>query len=966
MKFLKGIAMNNVLKIGDKISGFEIKSQKEIKDVDAVMYEMEHGKTGAKLVFLDRDDENKTFSVGFKTIPENSTGVFHIIEHSVLCGSEKYPVREPFVELLKSSLQTFLNAVTFPDKTIYPISSRNDKDFMNLASVYLDAVFNPAMLTNKAVFLQEGWRREFDEDGNLSYNGVVFNEMKGAYSSAEELGETTLLKNLYGRSCYGYDSGGCPEEIPNLSYEEFVSSFKKFYHPSNAYFFLDGKVKLEEALALIESYIAPYGKLDESFEIEDTWAGEESYSETEYEISPEESEKDKSRLLLGFLATRFDEGTEKLALDVLFDAIAGTNESPLQKKILASGLCEKMGVYVSSSGIRNHITAEFSNVKDGCADELVSLFESTLLEIASSTVNREHLEASMNRFEFNLRERDLGGLPVGVAFNMAVFDTWLYGGEPARALEFSEDFKKLRLLVADSYFEGLIKKYLIENKKRARVLLKPSASLGERRAEEETRARSVEKANLTDEDIEKIKLECEMLSAWQNTPDSDEALSKIPMLEVSDIPEKASGAPIEILKDGAVIRHEMKLSGISYTELYFDASDTEDDEIFALPFLALMLKSSGTEELDAYSFENLIKREFGTASVAPVVFQKNGETRIFMKLGISILDSKKALYTDILKKLLYKTVLSDKSALSKLLRQRKLMLASAFTSDGNSYAVRRAFAYRDAANAIREKLSGYEFYKKLKDLEFDADGNVDSTLSLINKLRERIFTKERLTLSIAGERDEAFENEIFASLVSGTSRPMPSGIMPLGLRNEGIAIPSRVGFGASVSSLSDIGKTVSGAMLVAEMILNYEYLWCEVRVKGGAYGVSLRIGNDGKLAYSSFRDPTPEESVKVFKAAHKFLREFAESGADLNKYVIGAMGEFEPYLSAPSKAAVSTARYLSGYEDEKRARLRSEILLTDRASLIELADAFLELSEKLTSLLVAPKEKLNAENILYV
>ncbi len=966
MKYLKGTDKMCELKIGDKLSGFVVKSRKEIYDIDAVMYEMEHEKCGARLVFLDRDDENKTFSVGFKTIPENSTGVFHIIEHSVLCGSEKYPVKEPFVELLKSSLQTFLNAVTFPDKTVYPISSRNDRDFMNLASVYLDAVFHPAMLTNKAVFLQEGWRRELDENGNLSYNGVVFNEMKGAYSSPEELGETTLLKKLYGNSCYGFDSGGCPEEIPSLSYEEFVASFKKFYHPSNAYFFLDGKLNLKQTLELIESYIGSYDKLGENFEIEDTWSGEESYSEIEYEISPEESEENKTRLVLGFIATRFDEGDEKLALDVLFDAISGTNESPLQKEILESGLCEKMGVYVSSSGFRNNITVEFSNVKDGCAEELLSLFEKSLSKIAACGIRREHLEASMNRFEFNLRERDLGGLPVGIAFNMSVFDTWLYGGEPASALEFSEDFKKLRALMSSDYFENLIGKYILKNEKRARVLLKPSSSLGARRGEAEVLALSLEKERLDGRDIEKIKSESEMLSLWQNTPDSDEALSSIPMLEVSDIPDTAKGAPIEILNDGALIKHDMKLSGISYTELYFDASDTDGEEIFALPLLASMLKNSGTSELDAYSFENLIKRELGSATVAPVVFQKNGEARIFMKLGISLLDSKKAEYTDILKKLLYETELSDKSALSKLVRQKKIMLSSAFASDGNAYGAKRALAYRDTACAIREKLSGYEFYSKIKEIEAELEKNLDYVIGLINKIRERIFTRERLILSVAGESDESFEKRIFDCLKQGDARPMPSKISPLGERDEGIAIPSRVGFGASVTSLSEIGKSVDGAMLVAEMILNYEYLWCEVRVKGGAYGVSLRIGNDGKVAYSSFRDPTPEESVSVFKSAYKFLREFAESDADLSKYVIGAMGEFEPYLSAPSKAAVSTARYLSGYEEERRARLRSEILSADKAALIKVADVLEELSETFSSILVAPKEKINAKTVLYL
>ncbi len=966
MKFSKGTNEMYEMKIGDKLFGFLVKRKKEIKDIDAVMYEMEHEKCGAKLIFLDREDENKTFSVGFKTIPENSTGVFHIIEHSVLCGSKKFPVKEPFVELLKSSLQTFLNAMTFPDKTLYPISSRNDKDFINLSDVYLDAVFNPSMLTNKSVFLQEGWRREFDAEGKLSYNGVVFNEMKGAYSSPEELGETLITEKLYKNSCYGYDSGGCPEAIVDLTYEDFVAAHKKFYHPSNAYFFLDGSLKLEEILALIETYIGDSEKADVSFETGDACPEAASTSEIEYEISSEESEENKSRLILGFLATRFDECTEKLALEVVFDAVAGGNESPLQKAVLDSGLCEKMNVSVNSSRFRNDITVEFCNVRDGCEEELFSLFRKTLENIVSVGINREHLEASMNRFEFNLRERDLGGLPIGVAFNIAVFDTWLYGGDPAASLEFSEDFEKIRKLVCEGYFESLIKKYVLENEKCARLIMRASSSLGERRAAEEQKSLLAELERLDAREIEKIKRESDELSAWQNAADGKEAIDSLPTLEISDIPEKNNPAPIEVLEGGTLIRHDMKLNGISYTELFFDVSDTDEDELYLLPLLAAMLKSSGTEEMDAFSFQNLMKRELGSVSLAPIAIKNNGESRVYLKLGISLMDAKKKSYIDILKKLLYKTEFSDKNTLSNIVRQVKMMLMTGFSSSGNAYGEKRALAYRDSVYAIREKLSGYEFYVKIKNLEANLDSETDALAEKLDGLRNKIISRERLTLSIAGERDEAFEKEIFESLKSDGRSPSPSPILPLGEKNEGIAIPSRVGFGVSCAKLSELGKSVTGAMLVADMILNFEYLWCEVRVKGGAYGVALRVPNDGAVSYSSFRDPSPEISLDVFKNAPAFLREFVNTGVDLKKYIIGAMGEFEPYISAPLKASVSTSHYLAGYTDEKRAKLRCEILETDEKALLEAADTLEALSERFSSILVAPKEKISAKTVLYV
>ena len=683
-------------------------------------------------------------------------------------------------------------------------------------------------------------------------------------------------------------------------------------------------------------------------------------------LNGEESEENKSRLVLGYLSSRFDETLENLALDIVVDAISSGNESPLQRAILDSGLCEKMGIYVNNSRLRNNIIVEFCNVKDGKIEELEALFKKTLSDIVSSGINREHLEASMNHFEFTLRERDMGGLPLGIAYNISIFDTWLYGADPTLPLEFSEDFKKLRSLLQGDYFENTIKKYILENEKCARVIMRPSSTLGERRRKLEEEKLLEERKKLTARDIEKIKREGEALSLWQNTLDSEEALASLPTLEIKDIPSEVEPTPIEVSEDGRLIRHAMKTGGISYTELFFDASDTDEDEIFVLPLLSAMLKSSGTRDIEAFSFQNLIKRELGSVSVAPLVFKKDGESRVFIKLGISLLDTKKKEYIDILGKLLYETKLQDKFTLSNIVRQTKMMLMTGFSSSGNAYGVRRAMAYRDSAYALREKISGYEFYSKIKDIEANLENELDTLIERINRIRDKIFSKERLVLSLAGDADSAFEEAILNSLKDGGARPEASSVKPLGERDEGIAIPAQVGFGIMSSRLSDIGKSATGSMLVAKMILNFESLWCEVRVKGGAYGVSLRISNDGGVGYSSYRDPTPELSLGVFTKAPAFLREFAKGACEFKKYIIGAMGEFEPYLSTPLKASLSTSNYLSGHTPEKRAKLRAEILATDKDALLEAADILEKLNVTLSSLLIAPKEKISAETVLYV
>lgn len=955
------------LKINQKIGGFTVTERRELADISATLYEMVFDKNGAKLIFLDRDDENKTFSVGFKTVPENSTGVFHIIEHSVLCGSSKFPVKEPFVELLKGSLQTFLNAVTFPDKTVYPIATRNNKDFFNLADVYLDAVFNPLMKQNPNVFFQEGWRRELSNSGKLSYNGVVFNEMKGAYSSPEELGATVACSMLYGESCYGYDSGGNPDEIPKLSYESFVENHNRFYHPSNAYFFLDGNVELEKTLDLIKSYIGSYSPLGESIEIKDEWRGESSEGEIEYEISSEESEENKTRLIINYLSTRFDEQLESLGIEILIDAISSGNESPVKKALLDSGLCEKLSLYSNGERMRNNITVEFQNVKDGKLKEVEALFQSTLLSLAENGIDKEHLAAAINHLEFVLRERDTGGFPIGVAYNFSVFDTWLYGGNPAEPLCYTEKFSRLRELLKGDYFEGLIKKYILDNEKYARLVMRPSATLGQRRAKEEEARLEKERGELSDTEIDYILKTNEALLNWQSCEDSEEALATIPMLSISDIPKASSKTPTELVKTNAheLIRHEMKTGGICYTELFFDASDTvESGELQLLPLFAAMLKSSATEKHEAFAFQNLIKRELGSVTVAPIVFEKGDQTRVYIKLGISFLDGKKREFLEILEELLYSVSFDDKNTLCNIVRQSKMLLESGFATAGDSYGFVRSLATENTAYAIRDSLSGYGFFNYIKETEKNIASLSDALLEKLSVLKDKLFRRERLTLSVSGERDTELEAAIVEKVSAGGALPQAVSKTNMPSKASGIVIPAQVGFAVTAARLCDVGEKFTGALNVARMILNYEYLWVNVRVKGGAYGVSFRARRDGTVGYTSYRDPSPAASLSVFSKSAEFLRGFVSGGAGLTKYIIGAMGEFEPLRSAPMEASISTANYLSGYDEADYDRIRAEILETDKSALLAAADLIERLNGKLSSLIVAPRDMIKGEGEL--
>lgn len=955
------------LKINENICGFTVKSRKEIADISAVAYEMEYEKNGARLLFLDREDENKTFSVGFKTIPENSTGVFHIIEHSVLCGSKKFPVKEPFVELLKGSLNTFLNAMTFPDKTVYPISTRNDRDYLNLSEVYLDAVFNPLMKEKKSIFLQEGWRREIDECGKLSYNGVVYNEMKGAYSSPDELGDSTGNAMLFGKSCYGYDSGGDPEVIPSLSYEEYLAAHAKYYHPSNAYFFIDGSVKLSEILSLISDYVKDYEAEASNFEIPDVTEIAVSEGEREFEISASDGEENRGRLLLYYLGDRFDSTVDSVAFDIAIDAIAGSNEAPLKRAVLSSGLCEKLSVYNSGSRLRFVITVEFQNVKDGCENELIALFESELERIIATGIEREHILSALNHTEFTLRERDMGNLPLGIAYNISVFDTWLYGADPTVPLCYSALFGKLRDKMASGFYERTVERLLLKNEKRVKLNLRPSATLGERR-EAQAREKFEKIASaLTKTEREEILRERDELAEFQESEDGPEALATIPALEISDIPKELKPTPTEVGDAlGALsVSHEMKTGGISYVELLFDASDTPAGELYLIPVFSQLLTNSATEKRDAYSMQNLIKRELGELSVSHNVLKRNGEARVYIKIRASVLDGNRPALPDILKELLYEARLDDKETLLKLVRQSKLRYESAFTNAGDSFGFTRAAAYTDTEYALRERLAGYDFYRSISLLCRELDAGADGILEKLRALYKRVFSRERLTVSVSAASVDSYDRAVAGVIRPSGRACAPVGYSALGVRREAIEIPAQVGFASLAARLSDIGGSLTGSLLVSRLILNYEYLWSEVRVKGGAYGVSFRIRQDGAIGFTSFRDPSPEKSLGVFAKAADFLRSFAESGTDITKYIIGAIGEFDPYASASLKASAATTDYLSGFSFEDKCRIRTEILDTGKAELLAVADMLDRFAAKASAVLVAPKSVLDASPALY-
>lgn len=951
------------MKTGDLLYGFRVTERRELPEIGAVMWRMVYEKNGAALIFLEREDENKTFAITFKTIPEDDTGVFHIIEHSVLCGSDKFPVKEPFVDLLKGSMQTFLNAMTFPDKTMYPISSRNDKDYLNLIDVYMDAVLHPTILSDPRIFRQEGWHLELSSaEEEMKCAGVVLNEMKGAYSSVDEVISEEMTKLMFPDLCYGKDSGGEPEAITTLSYEKFLYFHGKYYHPSNARIFLDGSVKLDEVLPLLDGYLSAYGykKIDAS--IPDQSPVAPAPAKKYYEISPAEDAAGKVRVALGYGAYRYDEQAKQIALSVLFDLLVGTNESPLKKALLSEGLCEDVNLY-PYDGIRQSIvTLEIRNTEEEKVPLLLERI-TRVFEEAAAGLDRARLTASLNSLEFRLRERDYGTLPRGLAYAISSLETWLYDGDPAQNLCFADTMATLRAEMENGYFERLLREVFLENPHRATLVMLPSKTLGEERAEKEKRRMAAWKTSLGEAGVRAVLRESEELRTWQQTEDSEEARATLPMLSISDISEAPEALPCEAadVEGIPLLYHDVSTDGIVYLELLFRANDLGREELLLLPLLSAVLGQLDTEKYGALALQDEIKTWLGGVNFAVDASDRKDLADgafVNLRVVVSALDGNRGKIVGILDEILHHTKFSDLDAIGHILRQVKLDSEESFVSSGHSAAIKRATAHFSVGSAVGELIAGYESYRflKEKDKNFSACG--EEIACALASLAKKLFTKERLFIGLTGRRETDFLSDLLAVMKSDGVRPPERIDCPLlCAKGEGIVIPAQISFAAMAACDT---ASYSGAMSVAQKILSLEYLWNAIRVQGGAYGAGFGARRGGMFFCYSYRDPNAARSLARYREAADFLRKFAEGAPDLTKYIIGAVAASEPLLSPSMKGNVATSLYLQGVTYEDRMRLRREMTETTADDLRAIADRIEAASAGAALCVVGAKEALDA------
>ena len=697
------------MKINDICHGFRVKQIRPIAEIDANMWELVYEKNGAELIYLERPDDNKTFSIAFKTIPSDDTGVFHILEHSVLCGSRKYPSKDPFVELLKGSLQTFLNAMTFNDKTMYPVSSRNDRDFLNLVDVYMDAVLHPMLLEKEEIFMQEGWHIEVDEDGKFSYKGVVFNEMKGAYSSADEVMSEEIMKALYHDVCYAKDSGGDPRHIPTLTYEEICQAHRTFYSPTNARIFLDGKMNIDEVLAKLDSFLVEFDPVEVP---EINLVQQKVVSPTrecEYEIAENEDLDKKTRLALGFGAANFDEIERLLAINCLCDTIAGSNEAPLKKAFLDAGIADDMSLSLLDGIATASVVLELRGMNEEDMESACNLLTDTVETIVTDGIDKKRLTACLNSMEFRLSERDYGSMPRGLIYGISIMDTWLYGGDPILPLTLSTALSALRthLESDDGYYESLLTELFLTNEHLGAAVLKPSKTLAARRlADEEERLAKI-KESMTDEDIAALREKNERLLAWQQEEDTPEILAMLPALTLDDVSEEVDPLPLEIssIDSTTLLSHKVSTSGIDYVTLHFSVNDLAPELLPRLSLLSSLLLRLDTASYSALELESEIQTYLGALSFTPSVIANGDDSetaKVFLDVAVSALTKNRAHILRLLPEVFYETRFDNKEQIRNLIHQWRVSFEDNYAGSGHVNSMNRAGAYIHGYMAISE------------------------------------------------------------------------------------------------------------------------------------------------------------------------------------------------------------------------------------------------------------------------
>ena len=968
---------------------YELVFTKELEDIKALGIYLKHKKSGARLALVSNEDDNKVFCIGFKTPPEDSTGVAHIVEHTVLCGSKKYPSKDPFIEMAKGSLNTFLNAMTYPDKTIYPVASCNDKDFKNLMSVYLDAVFYPNLHTNRAIFEQEGWHYELDEEtGELKINGVVYNEMKGAFSSPDEVEDLCVREALYPDSPYGIESGGDPEVIPELTYENYVAFHKRFYHPSNSYIILHGNFDIEERLEFLDKeYLSDFDKIDPKSDIplQNPVGGDFTDS---YSIAESEEIKEKTFLsynvVTGVATDVMTMGALQLLRFVLMDAPGAAVKEALINAGIGKDISSSLSAHMFQPTFSIHATGTEANRKD----EFVKIIEDTLNRIVVEGVDEKKLTAAINYGEFKYREKDSGRFPAGLLTGINMYTTWLYDENMVfDQADVGKNFDVLRSKIGTGYFEELIKTYLINNEHKVIFTLVPEKNKNDR-IEKELKDKLAEyKESLTDKDLEILKERAEKLRIFQEEPSLEEDIEKLPTLERSDISTEIKplkNIEKELLKR-PVIWHKINTNGIIYFRLNFDISDMDSDELAYFGLLTELLGLIDTKERGYSDFvSETLMYTGGINTDLGVHTDKADKNKVLMSYSVRF----KSLVSQIDKglplilEMLYKSKINNESdkRILEILRENLVGMEMEFENSGDRMSAMIAKTNFSINAMIGNALSGLAHYRFVKDLTENFNAKKEELYDKLNSLIKKYFVKERVLMSLTVDEEDygkvVYELEnIIKEIPNGerVGKTLLCDRMKLeidelkskkkeGLLAKGYTASGQVQYVTRAGNFIDAGLPYTGVLNVLNVLLSYEYLWVNVRVKGGAYGCYSKFDRNGDSIFSSYRDPKLFETNEIYEHIAEYLENFETSEKDVTKFVIGAVGGADIPLTPYADGERSFLAYMSGTTEEDIKKSRNEMINTTVSDLRDMAKYIRAILDEKVLVVVGSEKKIK-ENV---
>ncbi len=927
---------------------YELVKESGLEELGLTAYVLRHKKTGARVICLPAEDPNKVFAIAFRTPPIDDSGLSHILEHSVLCGSDRFPVKDPFVELMKTSPNTFLNAMTYPDKTVYPVSSCNDRDFANLMDVYLDAVFHPLLHGDSRIFRQEGWRYELEsDDAELTMNGVVYSEMKGAFSSVDGMLDRYAKNSLFPDTSYGFESGGAPEAIPTLSYEKFCAFHKKLYHPSNSWIYLYGNCDMDDRLRFIdEAYLAAYEReeIDSALKLQPAFDAPRTFS-IAYPVGTDEDPEDRSCYSMQWVTGEVRDIRTMAALSILEQVLLNAPGAPLKKALLDAGLGKDVSGMNDSEMLQGFFSVTAKDAPSGKKEEFARVIRETLEKLAAEGLNRTALKAAISNSEFQTREADFGGLSKGLIFGLEILRNWLYDlDDPFRPLRYDADYAYYKAHVEDGYFEGLIRKIFLENPHCTLLEMVPEPGKAEKDDAALKEKMAVLKAAMTPEELKKLVEDSAELKRWQETPDREEDLAKVPKITVADLSRRARHIDNEEDEAGGVklIHRSEKTSGIDYLQLFFPLKDLPEELIPWLGLYKSCFNQVSTEDHDYRELYDMGMEltggiTFGIETVAR--YHENSWTPM-VSVSVKALDEKLAPALELLTEVLLKARFNEEDRIREILAETVTGLRQTLMSAGHQAAMRRASSYYDDKALLSELTGGLEFFRFAGDLENSMENRKEEIAEKLAGTARRIFTRSGMILNVTSEA-EAYPRikALLADFVKAFQEtagdcfrlPAPE------KKNEGVKTSGAVGYVAMAGSFLEAGP-YTGALPVLRSALSAGYLWQNVRVLGGAYGCMCRFTMGGDAFFVSYRDPNVRKTKEVYEAIPAWLEKLELPQEAVDGFIISTVGGgFDSPLTPSMKGSTDFRLWLSGITQEDLQKERDEALACTPETLKALA-----------------------------